>query len=145
MSPCVNTHPPPTPLLPHHSSCIIKFCLHVAAGASQWPRYNKSFRPSDPAACSAPTLPAATLCNHCMTHISMVTSQKWPRLRNCCTWSTLASVAAGFCGAGVSRTNADNSLGIRVTSIARRLFVKLTRPHSLLWYSDYMQICDYYG
>lgn len=53
ISPCAHN-------FPHPSSCIIASCLHAAAGASQWPRYNESLWPSAPGACSAPTPPPAT-------------------------------------------------------------------------------------
>lgn len=39
----------------------------------------------------------------------------------------------------------DNSWGIRVTTFTRPPFFRQTRPRSLLWYSDYMQSCNFYG
>lgn len=69
---------------PHPSSCIIASCLLVAAGASQWPRYNESLW----LLLLLPALAACilwlhhqpqvfSLCHHCVTHISIVTSPKW--------------------------------------------------------------------
>lgn len=70
----------------HSSSCIIVSCLLVAAGPSQWPRYNQtlwSFCCWCPlpllllfllillAACSAPTLPPATSLHYLSLSLSL--------------------------------------------------------------------------
>lgn len=118
------------PLCPQPpSSCIIASCLLVAAGASQWPRYNEGLWPSAPAACSVPTPPPATSLPSLPSlhdpHLHGYRSKMAPRERQCSegfldhdSWLQRSRVR------GSSRVrSADNSLRIRAMSFTHPLFL----------------------
>lgn len=144
ISPCAHN-------FPHPSSCIIASCLLAAAGASQWPRYNESLWPSDPAACSAQPPPAATsllsLPSLHDPHLHGYQCKMAPGRRlHAEHFSDCDSLLWRIGWEWVQKlSSADNSLRIRVTSFTHPPVIWLTRPRSLLWFSDYMQSCNYYG
>lgn len=118
ISPCAHNIPRP-------SSCIIASCLLVAAGASQWPRYNESLWPSSPAACSPLTPPPAT---SLLSAITAWPTSPWLPVQNgskeeAARRGLLATMTPVFWRSGWEwvQNSADNSLRIRVTSF--------TRPH----------------
>lgn len=155
ISPCTHN-------IPCRSSCIIVSCLLVAAGASQWPRYNETLwlccLLRQPAAFQLhqqqqifPLFPSFSL-----SAITAWPTSPWLPVQNGCEEEAERWLTRCFsdCDLWLRRSGRESEVetaqqthtadrGLRVTSFTPTSLLPLTRPRSLLPYSDDMQSCNY--